>query len=421
MKRALIGSTALAGVLVIAVMVTPVFAACVNPTPLQHLLGGWFSNCTEPVRAFAFGVSSNVAPDTTCPNGAASCNTGSVLIACPDAGSSNGQLAGCQPDAGTPNDGNVTILFDWGGGGSFTGCPNPAQAANIGRNYVQVVDAKGKSLFVTVPYSFDLGAYALDLAQPDTFPAGPISCTTNEAGLTFRSFTGGTLCGNMPVPRAHTDCDPGTWGVTGGNGFIPPTCQASTLFPLNRGKLYRKDTPADASKACTGADPVLSTGAWTNIPIDPVANPNFASNGDFCVPTPPPAAGQCAHFGATGMVNGVETPAMVGDLDLGSAGDPNAPSPRAVQVSANAGGNSVSISFRTEGELGLVGFNVLADAQGGKNRIKVNSALIDKKGVEGGGASYSVQIPKGNFKGAKVLYIESVLTSGTLLSDPASF
>jgi len=51
----------------------------------------------------------------------------------------------------------------------------------------------------------------------------------------------------------------------------------------------------------------------------------------------------------------------------------------------------------------------------------VNSALIDKQGVQGGGASYSVQIPKGNFKGAKVLYIESVLTSGTLLSDPASF
>ena len=90
-------------------------------------------------------------------------------------------------------------------------------------------------------------------------------------------------------------------------------------------------------------------------------------------------------------------------------------------MSAKAGGNSVSISFRTVGELGLVGFNVLTDAQGGKNRIKANSALITPNGVEGGGASYAIQIPRANFKRGKVLYIESVLKSGTLLSDPATF
>jgi len=47
----------------------------------------------------------------------------------------------------------------------------------------------------------------------------------------------------MPVPRAHTDCDPGTWGATGGGGFITPTCQASTLFPLNAESCTGKTLP----------------------------------------------------------------------------------------------------------------------------------------------------------------------------------
>src|SRR5439155_9662542 len=141
---------------------------------------------------------------------------------------------------------------------------------------------------------FDLGAYAVDMAEPDTFPAGPLSCNFNEAGLSLRSYSGGTLCANMPVPHLHTDCDAGTWGSTGG-GVFSPTCSSSTMLPVGRGKLYRKDVQCGS-----GPDPVLSTGGWTNVVIDPAANPNFASNGDFCVPAPAPAAGQCAQFGATG-------------------------------------------------------------------------------------------------------------------------
>jgi len=182
---------------------------------------------------------------------------------------------------------------------------------------------------------------------------------------------------------------------------------------LARGKLYRKDV------ACGSApDPVLSTGGWTNLAVDPVANPAFASQGDFCIPVPAPAVGNCAFIGGSATIGGSETLALTGNLQLP---DPTAPSARALDVSAKAGGNNVTISFRTAGELGLVGFNVLTDAQGGKNRIKVNASLIAPKGVQGGGASYEVSVPKGSFKGGKVLYIESVLTTGTLLSDPASF
>ena len=60
MKRALIGSSALAGVLVIAVAMSPVFATCAGGIiePIQHSLGGYFSNCPEPVLAYAYSIGS---------------------------------------------------------------------------------------------------------------------------------------------------------------------------------------------------------------------------------------------------------------------------------------------------------------------------------------------------------------------------
>ena len=64
----------------------------------------------------------------------------------------------------------------------------------------------------------------------------------------------------------------------------------------------------------------------------------------------------------------------------------------------------------------------LTDSHGGKNRLTVNSALIAGKGVAGAGASYEVRIPRGNFKGGKNAYVETLLTSGARIpSDPASF
>jgi len=410
MKRALIGCSALAGVLMIAIALSPVFATCPAQLNLTHQLGGWFSNCPEPVRAFAYAVGTGAAGDTCT---ASTCNTAAVSFVCTDATQVTGQGGPCQTDSGTPTDGNVTISFDWGGGGTFPGCPNPNHQPNIGRNFVQVVAANGASLFVTVPYSFDLDVYAVDMAQPDTFPAGTISCEfATQGGLKITSYSGGTLCGTLPVPTPHTDCDAGTWGATGG-GVFSPTCSSSTILPLTRGKVYRHDGP------CAQApDPVLATGGWTNIAVDPVANPNFASQGTFCIPVPAPAAGQCAYIGGTTNVGGTETLALTGNLQLPG---PTAPSARALDVRARTVGANVVVSFRTEGELGLIGFNALSDSQGGKTRIKVNTALIAPKGAQGGGATYEISLPKGNFKGGKNVYIESVTSTGSLLSDPASF
>jgi len=489
MRKVLICCSSVAAVLWAASALSPVFAVCtISSQPLQHYLGGYFMNCpdAQPVKAFAYALSTRIAPDTSCPDlvsnaqctgagtpascctGAGTgtcipCNTAGIDIACEDSSGQNGQGGGCQAEAGTAGDGKVTILFDWAGPGIYPGCPDPNQQLDIGRNFVQLVANNGSSIMVSVSFSFDLLAYAIDMAEPDTSPAGPLSCSpaanctggstpgkvcatnadcgaggactkgglyctggptpgkvcaTNSdcgaggacmeaTGIIAGSYDGTTFCGTVPVPVVHTDCDAGTWGVTGG-GIFAPICNPSTLPALARGKLYSKTDTCG-----TSPDTTLSSG-WTLLPVAPDAN-----TGAFCVPIPKPSGiNQCAFVAASGRVGGVETLAAVGATQL--AGQ-NAPSARAFVDSANAGGNNVSISFHTVGELGLVGFNVLTDAQGGKNRIKVNSALITPKGVQGGGASYAVQIPRGNFKGSKVLYIESVLTSGTLLSDPATF
>jgi len=309
----------------------------------------------------------------------------------------------------------VTILFDWQlvNGGPIIGCPDNAGQPQIGRNFIQLVANDGTSLFVTVPWSFDLATFVVDMAQPDnSHPSPDISCSPADSGIRVGSYDGTTFCGNVLLPHLHTECDTGTWGATGGGGVFPILCDPGSIPPVARGKLYSKT-------ATCGTSPDTTLSTWSALAVTPDAN-----TGAFCVPIPRPPSPdpinnpQCAFVAASGMVGGKETLAAVGAAQL--AGQ-NAPSARAVDVSAKAGGNSVSISFRTVGELGLVGFNVLTDAQGGRNRIKANSALITPNGVEGGGASYAIQIPRANFKGGKVLYIESVLKSGTLLSDPATF
>jgi hypothetical protein len=119
------------------------------------------------------------------------------------------------------------------------------------------------------------------------------------------------------------------------------------------------------------------------------------------------------------VVGGRETLALTSNVQI--AGQ-NAPTARALDVRAAAAGGSVVISFRTDSELDLAGFNILTDSKGGKDRIKVNDAFIAPRGVAGAGARYEARIARGNFKGGKNAFVETVLTSGArILSDSASF
>ncbi len=402
MKKSVAICSYLAGALLLAVNPSPALATCSGGLvqPLQHAFGGSFDKCPDlnPVRAFAYVLGN-----------ASAVNSGSVDIACEDNQGTNDQ-GPCQFEAGSRGDGNVTISFNWGGTGTFPGCPNPAEDPGVGRNVVQLVANDGSSVLVTVGYSRDLGfQYALDCAaQPaPTGAAAPLSCSHRDAGMTITTLDSTNLCVHIPPPKIYSDCDAGTMCGPEPNPLgIPTTCVATQIPTTSPGRLYRRDAPCGTSQ-----EPQLSLG-WTL-----VGAPD--GNGDICILVPRPAdPAQCVYLGASGTVGGTETLATTGVLEV--AGQ-NAPSARALDVRAAASTGDIVVTWHTAAELDLGGFNILAETKA-KGRIKVNDALIVPKGVSGGGAPYEVSIPRGKFQGGRTLYVESVTTSGSkILSDPAKF
>ncbi len=414
MKRWFAVCAALVGGLMLVLSPSAAWAACTVPTePLQHLEGGWFTHCPDafPVSAFAYALSG-----ATTTNAQATINSGSVDIVCEANTGTNGQAAPCQVEAGTAGDGNITVLFDWSGGGNFVGCPNATAQPNLGRNMLQIVANDGSSLLVSIGFSFDLGGYIVDFAQvlnTTSFVPIPLSCNTSDAGLqiTQQTATPTAYTVNVTVPAAHmhSDCDPGVLGNVGNPLGFTPTCDA-TIPPTLPGKLYTTTFTCGQSpdSRLTGG-----TQTWTATAVQPDANGNAVG----VTIQRPTITGQCAFLAASGNVSGTETLSVMGAVEVQGQG---APSPKALNVSASRSGGNVVVSFRTDSEIELAGFNILADAQGGKNRIQVNSQMIAPKGVSGAGASYTVSIPQGSLKGAKTIYVESVTTSGAkILSDPA--
>src|SRR6266508_4295609 len=184
---------------VLAVASSPLFATCPGGQvqPSGHAFGGYFNNCsdTSPVTGFVYVVDGS----TACPNTGA-CNSASVDTVCENNVDPNAQGGVCQFEAGTLGDGNVTVSFDWGGLGTFPGCPNAAGNPGIGRNVVQVIGNRGESVLATVGYSLELAMYAIDCAGGVT-PEGlgaPIACTDS---LRVTTADASTVCTNQPVPH----------------------------------------------------------------------------------------------------------------------------------------------------------------------------------------------------------------------------
>jgi hypothetical protein len=413
MKRSIVTCTMVVGALVAALLPSSAFAICPRDQIMQHAVGGFFQNCPDanPVSGAAYAVNTTAA---------APINTGTVDIVCEDGspGAVSGQGSPCQPEAGVVGDGKVTVQFDWGGGGNFSGCPNPLLQNNVGRNVIQVVANDGSSVMVSVGFSPDLQQYPVDFAEVPTpeFTSVPLSCSkTNNGNLQITQLDT-QLCVNMNAPKLYTDCDTGTWGTNGGPFGFTPTCDATGPHST-AGKLYKRDAPCTT----TPDDTFMALG------------PNWAllgtpdATGHLCVPTPRPVdPSQCAFVAGSGnLVDSgtgltVETLTAV-DVPVKVAGA-NAPSAKAVDVRAAVAGGNIVVTYRTVSELDLAGFNILTDAKGGKARTRVNDVLIAGKGINGAGASYEVSLARGKFQGGKVLYVESVLKSGnSILSDPATF
>jgi len=406
MKKSMLIGTTLAGAVLIALAPSSAFAICNGISqPLQHALGGWFENCPDanPVQGFAYVRGSR-----------STINTGTVDIICED-NNLNGQFGQCPfVDGNVAGDGVITVSTDWGGSTAIVGCPNPTQQAGIGRNIVEIAANDGSSLILSVGYSFDLGQYAVDLAQQDTFPPPPLKCgggsrSAAGEGMHFTSYNGATLCGVAPTQKVNSDCDPGTWGLTGGGGTLTPTCVTTEIPPTTAGLLYRQEF------SCTTQPDLRFGPLWGSA----IGTP--AADGSFCVPFARPSnTNLCAYIANFGTVDGVAVTNSTSALAVAGSTSPSA---RALEVRASKNGSSVEITWRTAGEFDLAGFNVQTDAQGGKSRINVSDGLIAaKNALTGGGAEYSVQISMSRFKGGKTVYVESVLRSGQkLLSDPAQF
>ena len=314
-------------------MAPAAYAACADPTPFQHILGGYLTGVdkTHPISVRAFVLGHDTGQSLPTIN---SGSLGAADILCTTDGSGPGGRQ-CQPEAGLP--GSITIESDWQDPG-FVGCPKDLVSTPSLQNgdsplVLQIATTVGgetKFVIMTVGFSFDLAAYAFDLAQElngtsvkpidlgrssiSTIPSPRItdlSTTQNPDGsvnATLR-WLPPSMPATHPAPT-YDDCNPASQAVF-------PTCPAGSVRPqLEAYNIYRSDAPCATT-------PDLGTANWGS----PVAN--VAANGPLTtiVPVlrPDPAATNCSYL-ALGLVAAgkvlpmVSTPTKVESMDCDNDG-----------------------------------------------------------------------------------------------------
>lgn len=370
---------------------TQVFALCSNPQGAQHF-GGHIINCPDarPVAGFIGVVGSSPAIDSV-----------GVDVICEDGAAINQQSVQCQGEAGIIGDGIVTISFDWSNqpGPAGAVCPNPAGVPGVGRNYFEVVCNNGASVFATVGYDVGFAAYPVD----DSHPFNPADQTfdmpasTSAGGLKLASFTraGGsdTACIDQTVlPHLYSDCDPTSAYAAFGLFCVDttPTIAAGT-------NIYGKFGP------CSQLPTDLRVAAWTQQTTTP-------SGASRCVNYPTPTAGNCAWFGTTAVIGGLDTNAIAGWIEVH---DPAAATDKVKINSAAFNQGKLAVNFSTENEALTVGFNVYAGS------TKLNTGLIAAKGT--GSNAYSFEVGRGAVKSNKTVTVEAVKSDGSVVkTDPAN-
>jgi hypothetical protein len=276
---------------------------CPGPQFLQHSLGSYYEHCrdNQPVSGYLFLLtdstvnSSNLDPV---------CSTGLP--------NQTQQLIPCQPEAGLPGDGLVTLQFDWGGIGDPSGCPDPDNTNNGGlRMQTQVVSDDGTSVLASVAYSVDFAGYVVEFAHPyDGGVFSPLAC--DESGRRLIQIDGARVSGanllqidvSLFVPRISTDCDPGSAGIT---VFGPCNPGAAPVPAVTTGRVYLKSGPCGAPPAD------LRTSSWTFL-----ADGDAQGHASVTIPAPP--AGQCSRLGATYRLDGQEAPAVGGFVSIAGSG-----------------------------------------------------------------------------------------------------
>jgi len=383
-----------AAALLVMAVPSPVQAVCPNPQPMQHAFGSFFQGCpdSQPVVGYAYALGQEATVNTN----STAVADGTLDFVCEATGTQTDQFGDCQPEAGAAGDGNVTVLFDWGGPlQSQAGCPNPGFAQGTGaRVVVQVVANDGSSVITSFGFSNDFGQYMVEEAQGfDGAAAIPLSCSQSN-GLSLVSNTNGlnanTVCVQQAGAPVHTDCDAGTVGEA------LATCSGTvgTQVTAAPGNLYTRTGPCNAT-------PDLRRSTWTA--LTSTAGPG----GSKCVQVTRPADNTCAFVGASSLFGdganaGVESGGLTGWLRIGGAA---AASDKVAIKKAELAAGKLSVAFGTENEATIVGFNVYGGS------TKLNSGLIAAKGA--GSNDYSFEVGRGALKNERSITVEAVKSDGT--------
>lgn len=381
MKKVIRLLTVVAAAAVVTVaMPSPASAVCASPQFLQHSLVQ-FLGCPDatPVAGYAYVLGND-----------ATMNTLAAQFVCNDGTKETSQNISCQPDAGVPGDGIVTIQYDWGGNSNTPSgslCPNTTGDPTQGRNVLQVVANDGSSVNVMVGFEPFTLTFYVDSAHPNG--SDPLFCSNNN-GMGIQSHTSSlqadTFCINQTVPPFYTDCDPGSGGAAYG------TCPdgAAGRPSIAPGSLYTR------TGACNALPDARKT-AWS--PLTITAGPG----GSKCVTVNRPAAStDCAFIGGTSTIGGVETSAMTGSFRVGGQG---AASDKVAIKKAELLQGKLRVDFGTENEATIVGFNVYAGSS------KLNGGLIQAKGI--GSNDYSFEVGRGAVKNERSITVEAVKSDGS--------
>ncbi len=253
---------------------------CVNPVPLGHGLGSYFS-CADisQVAALAFQLTEPTTVTTAVED-----------IACESVG--NGDLGACL-GGGRVGDQHVEIRGDWNDPG-VSGCP--ITSAGPQRIVVILQGTNGQGLVASVSGSLPGTGYLMEMAQsaiPGTSIILPIACSSQNGGLSVVSASspaGGAekLVLRFSPPRVFSDCSPDTLGWAAG------ACTDAFAGTSTLGDIYTSVQPC-------GDTPDLRRGRWTDTGI------SAGIPGPVALTVARPVGMQCLHIGATAYIDGHES------------------------------------------------------------------------------------------------------------------
>jgi hypothetical protein len=369
---------------VIVLCVSPhAFAECPVSQPAS-MQSSAILNCPDynPVANFLAVVGS-----------ASTINSNGISAICQDQNGTDGAGNPCYCAAGVLGDGQACVQFDWDhlapGGLAPLGCPNIEGLPNVGRNFIQIVCNTGVGAIITTSYDPASAGYNFDFASKYD-PA------SRDASLTLATRSGPNpvsiaylsdsivICFDESTPlQVFSDCDPDSLATLFGI-----TCPDTTPTVGYGASFYSTSRPPTD----------LRVSAWTLRPT------TTGPGGSLCVTVPKALSLGTFWVGTTAVVGGQDTGAIAAWIGISQLA---ATDGLRLDSAAFVHGK-LEVSFSTENETLIVGFNVYAGSS-----TKLNAGLIPAQGT--GSNAYTFAIGRGAVKSARTVTVEAVKSDGTVV------